>query len=110
RPPAVDGIAGLGGAPVEPTAGLELVGWFASRLGWHLEVADQEGDELAAVYGTSRGACQVRVVAAIGSSNLTRVHLEMTTDDGPASVRVEAPPGHLGATVEAPRQPPRRRQ
>jgi hypothetical protein len=50
------------------------------------------------------------VVAAIGSSNLTRAHLEMTTDDGPASVRVEAPPGHLVATVEAPGQPTGRRK
>jgi glucose-6-phosphate dehydrogenase assembly protein OpcA len=108
--PALDRITWLRVDSVEPTAGLELVGWFASRLGWHLEVADQEGDELAAVYGTPSGACQVRVVAAIGSSNLTRAHLEMTTDDGPASVRVEAPPGHLVATVEAPGQPTGRRK
>jgi hypothetical protein len=52
----------------------------------------------------------VRVVAGIGSSNLTRVHLEMETGDGPASVRVEAPPGHLVATVEAPGQPTGRRK
>ena len=48
----------------------------------------------------------MRVVAGIGSSNLTRVHLEMETADGPASVRVEAPPGHLVATVEAPASRP----
>ena len=52
----------------------------------------------------------MRVVAGIGSSNLTRVHLEMDTGDGPASVRVEAPPGHLVATVEAPGQPTGRRK
>ena len=45
-------------------------------------------------------------MAGIGSSNLTRVHLEMETGDGPASVRVEAPPGHLVATVEAPASRP----
>jgi hypothetical protein len=50
------------------------------------------------------------VVAGIGSANLTRVHLEMDTDDGPASVRVEAPPGHLVATVEVPGQPTGRRK
>ena len=95
---------------VEPTAGLELVGWFASRLGWELDGAHQEGDELAARYRTPAGTCQARVVAAIGSANLTRVHLEMDTDEGPASVRVEAPPGHLVATVEAPGQPTGRRK
>ena len=52
----------------------------------------------------------MRVVAAIGSSNLTRVHLELDTADGPASVRVEAPPGHLVATVEVPGQPTTRRK
>ena len=50
------------------------------------------------------------MVAGIGSSNLTRVHLEMETGDGPASVRVEAPPGHLVATVEVPGQPTGRRK
>ncbi|HZA83207.1 MAG TPA: hypothetical protein VFC13_17340, partial [Actinomycetes bacterium] len=44
------------------------------------------------------------------SANLTRVHLELETDEGPASVRVEAPPGHLVATVEAPGQPTGRRK
>ena len=95
---------------VEPTAGQHLVGWFASRLDWELEEVRQVGDELGADYRTPAGTCQVRVVAAIGSSNLTRVHLEMETDDGPASVRVEAPPGHLVATVEVPGQPTGRRK
>ena len=95
---------------VEPTAGQELVGWFASRLGWELAEVDQAGDELAAAYRTPTGTCQARVVAGIGSSNLTRVHLEMETGEGPASVRVEAPPGHLVATVEAPGQPTGRRK
>jgi glucose-6-phosphate dehydrogenase assembly protein OpcA len=95
---------------VEPTAGQHLVGWFASRLGWELEAVRQAGDELGADYRTPAGTCQVRVVAAIGSSNLTLVHLELDTADGPASVRVEAPPGHLVATVEVPGQPTGRRK
>jgi glucose-6-phosphate dehydrogenase assembly protein OpcA len=108
--PALDHLHWLRVDSVEPTAGLELVGWFAARLGWRLDGVDQQGDELAAHYRTPAGKCQARVVASIGSSNLTRVHLEMETDDGPASVRVEAPPGHLVATVEAPGQPTGRRK
>jgi glucose-6-phosphate dehydrogenase assembly protein OpcA len=107
---AVDRARWLRVDSVEPTAGLELVGWFASRLGWELDTVQQAGDDLAAGYRTPTGACQARVVAAIGSSNLTRVHLELETDDGPASVRVEAPPGHLVATVEAPGLPTGRRK
>jgi hypothetical protein len=96
---------------VEPTAGLELVGWFASRLGWELDTVRVGGDdERTASYRTATGTCQARVVGAIGSANLTRVHLELETDDGPASIRVEAPPGHLVATVEAPGQPTGRRK
>jgi glucose-6-phosphate dehydrogenase assembly protein OpcA len=108
--PALDRIRWLRVDAVEPTAGHQLVGWFASRLGWALEEVDQAGDELAATYRTPAGSCQARVVAAIGSSNLTRVHLELDTGDGPASIRVEAPPGHLVATVEAPGQPTGRRK
>jgi glucose-6-phosphate dehydrogenase assembly protein OpcA len=95
---------------VEPTAGLELVGWLASRLGWELGDVRVGGDERTASYRTATGGCQARVVGAIGSANLTRVHLELDTTDGPASVRVEAPPGHLVATVEAPGQPTGRRK
>jgi glucose-6-phosphate dehydrogenase assembly protein OpcA len=108
--PVIDRVRWLRVDSVEPTAGLELVGWFASRLGWALEGVRQTGDALKADYLTPAGTCQARVVAAIGSSNLTRVHLELETDDGPASVRVEAPPGHLVATVEAPGQPTGRRK
>jgi glucose-6-phosphate dehydrogenase assembly protein OpcA len=108
--PSLDRVRWLRVDSVEPTAGQELVGWFASRLGWELDEVNQAGDELAADYRTPAGGCQARVVAGIGSSNLTRVHLEMETDDGPASVRVEAPPGHLVATVEAPGQPTGRRK
>jgi glucose-6-phosphate dehydrogenase assembly protein OpcA len=95
---------------VEPTAGLLLVGWFASRLGWELEDVHVGGDERSADYRTGTGPCQARVAGAIGSANLTRVHLQLETDEGPASVRVEAPPGHLVATVEAPGQPTGRRK
>lgn len=108
--PALDRVRWLRVDAVEPTAGLELVGWFASRLGWELDRAHEAGDVLTASYDTATGACEARVVAGIGSSNLTRVHLEMETDDGPASVRVEAPPGYLVATVEVPGQPTGRRK
>jgi glucose-6-phosphate dehydrogenase assembly protein OpcA len=108
--PALDRLRWLRVDAVEPIAGMELVGWFASRLGWELDGVRQTGDELAAGYRTPSGICQARMVAGIGSSNLTRVHLEMDTGDGPASVRVEAPPGHLVATVEAPGQPTGRRK
>jgi glucose-6-phosphate dehydrogenase assembly protein OpcA len=108
--PALDRARWLRVDSVEPTAGLELVGWLASRLSWELDAVEQAGEELAVAYRTPTGSCQARVVAAIGSSNLTRVHLEMDTDEGPASVRVEAPPGHLVATVEAPGQPTGRRK
>ena len=108
--PALDRARWLRVDSVEPTAGLQLVGWFASRLGWELAAVEQAGEELEAAYRTPTGSCQARVVAAIGSSNLTRVHLQMDTDEGPASVRVEAPPGHLVATVEAPGQPTGRRK
>jgi glucose-6-phosphate dehydrogenase assembly protein OpcA len=108
--PALDRARWLRVDAVEPTAGQELVGWFASRLGWELAEVRQAGDELDAHYHTPAGSCRAKVVAAIGSSNLTRVHLEMETDDGPASVRVEAPPGHLVATVEVPGQPTGRRK
>jgi glucose-6-phosphate dehydrogenase assembly protein OpcA len=108
--PALDRMRWLRVDAVEPTAGMELVGWFASRLEWELEEVRQVGDELAAGYRTPGGTCQARVVAGIGSANLTRVHLEMETGEGPASVRVEAPPGHLVATVEIPGQPTGRRK
>ena len=108
--PALDRVRWLRVDAVEPTAGQELVGWFASRLGWELEQVGQAGDELAAAYRTPAGSCQARVVAAIGSANLPGVHLELETGEGPASVRVEAPPGHLVATVEVPGQPTGRRK
>ena len=96
--PALGRVRWLRVDSVEPTAGQELVGWFASRLGWELEEVDQAGDELAAGYRRAH------------ESYLATRDLEMDTGDGPASVRVEAPPGHLVATVEAPGQPTGRRK
>jgi glucose-6-phosphate dehydrogenase assembly protein OpcA len=96
---------------VEPATGCELVGWFAARLGWELQGVRLAGEERVARYATGdSSSCEAHVVTALGSEALTRVHLEVDTDDGPASVRVEAPPGHLVATVEAPGQTTGRRK
>jgi glucose-6-phosphate dehydrogenase assembly protein OpcA len=95
---------------VEPTAGLELVGWLASRLEWRLERVRLTSDAWVASYTTTRSACEAHVAQTLGSGTLTRVDLRVDTDDGPASIRVEAPPGHLVATVEAPGQATTRRK
>ena len=99
---------------VEPTAGLELVGWFASRLGWELDqvrlAADPTSDTWVARWRTSGGACEARVTTSLGAGTLTKVALEVETDDGPAAIRVEAPPGHLVATVTVPGQHRTRRR
>jgi glucose-6-phosphate dehydrogenase assembly protein OpcA len=91
---------------VEPTAGLELVGWFASRLGWQLDqvrlAADPVSDTWLARWSTPGGSCETRVTTSLGAGTLTKAALEVDSDDGPASVRVEAPPGHLLATVTVP--------
>jgi glucose-6-phosphate dehydrogenase assembly protein OpcA len=99
---AVDRVHWLRVDAVEPTAGLELCGWFASRLGWALDRSHLTSDAWVAHYATEQGACEVRVVQALGSGTLARVDVQVDTGDGPASIRVEAPPGHLVATVEAP--------
>jgi glucose-6-phosphate dehydrogenase assembly protein OpcA len=107
---ALDRIRWLRVDAVEPAAGLELVGWFAGRLGWRLEGVRVEGHARVADYDTRGPGCEVRLASALGSEPLTRVHLEADTQEGPASVRVEAPPGHLVATVEAPGQVTGRRK
>jgi glucose-6-phosphate dehydrogenase assembly protein OpcA len=107
---AVDRVRWLRVDAVEPTAGLELTGWFASRLGWALDRAHLSGDDWVARYATERGTCEARITQALGSGTLTRVDLQVATDDGPASIRVEAPPGHLVATVETPGHPTTRRK
>jgi len=67
-------------------------------------------DAWVASYTTTRSACEAHVAQTLGSGTLTRVDLRVDTDDGPASIRVEAPPGHLVATVEAPGQATTRRK
>ena len=87
---------------VEPAAGLLLVGWLASRLGWGLTRAEAREDELLGWYDLEHGSCEARVATVIGSSSLTRVELECASDVGPATVRVQSPPGFLVGTVAAP--------
>ena len=89
--PALDRLRWLRVDSVEPTAGQELVGWFASRLGWELESVSQAGDELGAAYRTPAGA------AGPGGGQHRLLQPDPGPpgdgdDDGPASVRVEAPP------------------
>jgi glucose-6-phosphate dehydrogenase assembly protein OpcA len=99
---------------VEPTAGLELVGWLASRLGWELDQvhldADPVSDTWLARWATPGGTCQTRVTTSLGAGTLTKAALEVDGDDGPASIRVEAPPGHLVTTVTVPGQHRMRRR
>jgi len=111
---AHDHIRSLEVDAVEPTAGLELVGWFASRLGWELDevrlAADPASDTWRARWTTAGGACDTVVTTSLGAGALTNVALEVDCDDGPASIRVEAPPGHLVATVSATGHAPTRRR
>ncbi len=94
---------------VEPAAGLELTGWLASRLGWRLEDVRVVDDLRVARYATESGACEARVASTLGSASLTRVELTVDSDEGEATIRVEATPSHLVATVRAPGHPPARR-
>jgi glucose-6-phosphate dehydrogenase assembly protein OpcA len=99
---------------VEPTAGLELVGWLASRLGWELDqvdlAADPVSDTWLARWTTPDGSCETRVTTSLGAGTLTKAAIEVESDDGPAGIRVEAPPGHLLATVTVPGQHRTRRR
>ena len=95
---------------VEPTAGLELAGWFASRLGWRLDHTELVDDERTARYTTATGACEVRLAATLGAGTLTAVELQVDCDDGPATVRVEARPRYLVASVATAGQPLSRRR
>jgi glucose-6-phosphate dehydrogenase assembly protein OpcA len=61
--PALDRLAGCGSTRSSRRPGQELVGWFASRLGWELEVGQPGRRRAGAAYRTPAGACQVRVVA-----------------------------------------------
>jgi glucose-6-phosphate dehydrogenase assembly protein OpcA len=94
---------------VDPDAGLELVGWLASRLGWEPEEVRVVDDLRVARYATPSGNSETRIASTLGSTSLTRVELEVAVEDGPARIRVDATPSHLVSTVQAPGQPTARR-
>jgi glucose-6-phosphate dehydrogenase assembly protein OpcA len=94
---------------VDLAAGFELTGWLASRLDWELEEARATDDLYVARYGTRTGECEARIASTLGSASLTRVELAVETDDGEATVRVEATPSYLVTTVRAPGYPVARR-
>jgi glucose-6-phosphate dehydrogenase assembly protein OpcA len=94
---------------VDVSAGLELVGWLASRLHWQLEEVRVVADLHTARYATQAGSCEVRVASTLGSASLTRAELEVSGDDGPAHLRVEATPSYLVSTLQTPGQPTARR-
>ena len=107
---AVDRICRLHIDAVEPTAGLELAGWFASRLRWRLDHAELVDDERTARYTTPAGTCELRIAATLGAGTLTAVELDVGCDDGLATVRVEAQPRYLVASVAVAGQPLSRRR
>jgi glucose-6-phosphate dehydrogenase assembly protein OpcA len=94
---------------VDLAAGFQLTGWLASRLDWRLEEAYGSDDLYTARYRTRTGECNARIASTLGSASLTRVELAVGTDDGEATVRVEATPSHLLTTVRAPGHPTARR-
>jgi glucose-6-phosphate dehydrogenase assembly protein OpcA len=87
---------------VDPTAGLELAGWVASRLDWQLQDARLLDDQYLARYDSPAGGAQVRIASTLGSATLTRAELLVDTDGGDATVRIEATPSNLVTTVRAP--------
>jgi glucose-6-phosphate dehydrogenase assembly protein OpcA len=94
---------------VDPSAGLELTGWLASRLHWELQEVQEVDDMRTARFATPSGSCEARVASTLGSASLTRVELEVAGGDGPATLRVEATPNYLVSTLRAPGQPTSRR-
>jgi glucose-6-phosphate dehydrogenase assembly protein OpcA len=106
-----DGIHRIRIDAVDLDAGLELLGWLASRLQWQLEQVQLADDVRTARYVTRTGACEARLAATLGSASLTRVELEVDIpgEDEPARIRVEATPSHLVSTLRAPGQPVARR-
>lgn len=94
---------------VDMAAGLQLTGWLASRLGWELAEVRAADDLYEARYATRTGDLRARIASTLGSASLTRVELGVDTDDGEATVRVEATPTHLVTTVRAPGHPTMRR-
>jgi glucose-6-phosphate dehydrogenase assembly protein OpcA len=108
---STDGIRRVRIDAVDLDAGLELLGWLASRLDWRLERVQVADDVRTASYATNAGTCEARVAATLGSASLTRVELEVAIpgEDEPARIRVEATPGHLVSTLRIPGQPDARR-
>lgn len=94
---------------VDLAAGLELVGWLVSRLDWQLEDARVEEELYLARYRHEHGTCEVRIASTLGSTSLTRVEFVVETDEGEASVRIDATPTNLVTTVRAPGYPTSRR-
>jgi glucose-6-phosphate dehydrogenase assembly protein OpcA len=94
---------------VDPTAGLELAGWVASRLDWRLREARAVDDQYLARYDSQAGDVEVRIASTLGSASLTRAELGVETDGGEATVRIEATPTSLVTTVRAPGFPTARR-
>jgi glucose-6-phosphate dehydrogenase assembly protein OpcA len=94
---------------VDLVAGLELVGWLVSRLGWELEDARIAEELYLARYGRDGGSCEVRIASTLGSSSLTRAEFIVEAEEGEASVRIDATPTNLVTTVRAPGHPMSRR-
>jgi glucose-6-phosphate dehydrogenase assembly protein OpcA len=94
---------------VDPTAGLELAGWVASRLDWRLQDTRSIDDQYLARYDSPAGGVEVRIASTLGSATLTRAELLVDTDGGDATVRIEATPSNLVTTVRAPGLPTARR-
>ncbi len=94
---------------VDMAAGMELVGWLVSRLDWRLEDARVADELYLARYGHQGGSCEVRIASTLGSTSLTRVEFAVDTDEGEATVRIDATPTNLVTTVRAPGYPTSRR-
>lgn len=103
--PAIDQITGVTVTAGAPAAGLLLIGWLASRLGWTLE----EGPDAAhtARYVTPRGTrVAAELATAARAPALQRVHVTARTGDGPeATIGVDPVGDHLVATVTAAGRP-----
>ncbi len=108
---SVDAIQRVRVDAVDVSAGLELVGWLASRLHWKLQDMRVVDDLRTARYATRAGSCEARIASTLGSASLTRVELEVAIPgaDEPARIRVEATPSHLVSTLRAAGQPTARR-
>jgi glucose-6-phosphate dehydrogenase assembly protein OpcA len=106
---ATDAIEQVRVDAVDLSAGLEMVGWLASRLGWRLEDVRVVDDLRVARYEAAEGGRVARVAGAVGSTSLSRVELQIGGDEGPARILVEATASYLVSTVQTPGQPTARR-